>query len=553
MASTHYKIFCRYYHATVNKAVVNDFQSSEYTWLSKDTMNNTKEAGSKKIDLTQFSSKNMDNTSYFSGESKSIPATYKNYADLTDQEKAEKIGNSQVLMYKDENGIACKAKWEEGDPDPLTADEVTYEKVESTAAYTQTLKKKYFFTLDDYNANTDNSDCINTDGVKRVFENMFIRYEDYLMNADTDQDKRTAAQLKNLKEARALDSAINEITIRETVTDNPKFDMMFIYDGIGKEEAAPAINAEFITYTTTVRKWKYIGSEIGKLPAKSAADLIACLSAGEIIEPKDLPNHSQIFTAIEDTTADTLVKGEWTDADFVTNGVLVNSLSVTPADSAYVYNFSFSGTGNKVDQVSVISVQGSSGRDYKTIAISPLNKNGTAIEKTKICFLTKDQIDSIVNDGQTITAAIYKDTGKTIADDTTCLTTTTTLGDDAFTIDEYRGNKTYKVDKGNAVIDMKTLSMSGLAEDPLEIWMFSDKIDTTTLPSAQTLEEAQTLTPYVYYDKFKRFEFSPWFVYSNCTSLKFAMDKAEELVNIVGVDNVIIGKVVDLTQYIEIA
>jgi hypothetical protein len=67
------------------------------------------------------------------------------------------------------------------------------------------------------------------------------------------------------------------------------------------------------------------------------------------------------------------------------------------------------------------------------------------------------------------------------------------------------------------------------------------------------LEEKIGITPKVYYEKFKRFEFSPWFVYANCGSLKQAMTKAEELVNIVGIDNLIIGKVVDLTQYIELA
>lgn len=58
--------------------------------------------------------------------------------------------------------------------------------------------------------------------------------------------------------------------------------------------------------------------------------------------------------------------------------------------------------------------------------------------------------------------------------------------------------------------------------------------------------------PYVYYDGMKRIKLDPWFLYSTHASLRSAMTKASELVNIMGVSAVKIGKVVPLEQYIEI-
>lgn len=58
--------------------------------------------------------------------------------------------------------------------------------------------------------------------------------------------------------------------------------------------------------------------------------------------------------------------------------------------------------------------------------------------------------------------------------------------------------------------------------------------------------------PYVYYDRMKRIQFDPWFLFSSHASLNSAMTKAKELVNILGKENVKIGKVVPLEQYVEI-
>lgn len=58
--------------------------------------------------------------------------------------------------------------------------------------------------------------------------------------------------------------------------------------------------------------------------------------------------------------------------------------------------------------------------------------------------------------------------------------------------------------------------------------------------------------PYIYYDRMKRINLDPWFLFSTHASLSSAMTKAKELVNILGKDAVKIGKVVPLDQYIEI-
>jgi hypothetical protein len=58
--------------------------------------------------------------------------------------------------------------------------------------------------------------------------------------------------------------------------------------------------------------------------------------------------------------------------------------------------------------------------------------------------------------------------------------------------------------------------------------------------------------PYLYYERMKRVQLDPWFLFSTHASLNSAMVKARELVNILGKDAVKIGKVVPLDQYIEI-
>lgn len=56
----------------------------------------------------------------------------------------------------------------------------------------------------------------------------------------------------------------------------------------------------------------------------------------------------------------------------------------------------------------------------------------------------------------------------------------------------------------------------------------------------------------LYFDEMKRINFQPWFFHSRYHSLRAAMEKAKELINIFGADNIIIGKNVALDQYIDI-
>ena len=58
--------------------------------------------------------------------------------------------------------------------------------------------------------------------------------------------------------------------------------------------------------------------------------------------------------------------------------------------------------------------------------------------------------------------------------------------------------------------------------------------------------------PYVLTDKMDRIKISPWFVHSTYGALSSAMLKAQELIKWLGKDNVRIGKVVPLEQYIDI-
>lgn len=58
--------------------------------------------------------------------------------------------------------------------------------------------------------------------------------------------------------------------------------------------------------------------------------------------------------------------------------------------------------------------------------------------------------------------------------------------------------------------------------------------------------------PYLHYERMKRIKLDPWFLYSSHGSLRSAMTRANQLINIMGKDAVKIGKVVALDQYIEI-
>lgn len=56
----------------------------------------------------------------------------------------------------------------------------------------------------------------------------------------------------------------------------------------------------------------------------------------------------------------------------------------------------------------------------------------------------------------------------------------------------------------------------------------------------------------LYFDKMKRVNFQPWFFHSTYHSLKSVMNKAAKLVDMFGKDHIMIGKEVNLEQYIDI-
>lgn len=58
--------------------------------------------------------------------------------------------------------------------------------------------------------------------------------------------------------------------------------------------------------------------------------------------------------------------------------------------------------------------------------------------------------------------------------------------------------------------------------------------------------------PYMLMDRMDRVVLSPWFVHSSHSSLESVMAKSRALSNLIGYQNVKVGKIVPLDQYIEI-
>lgn len=65
-------------------------------------------------------------------------------------------------------------------------------------------------------------------------------------------------------------------------------------------------------------------------------------------------------------------------------------------------------------------------------------------------------------------------------------------------------------------------------------------------------KEGTTAFPYMLIDQMERVPLSPWFVHSTHCSLNAALTKARAISKYVGHENIKIGKVVPLDQYIEI-
>lgn len=83
----------------------------------------------------------------------------------------------------------------------------------------------------------------------------------------------------------------------------------------------------------------------------------------------------------------------------------------------------------------------------------------------------------------------------------------------------------------------------------------TEKFVLPSLTSVTTTEKTivSRTSPIVYYERMRRLDGpAPWFLYASASSLKAILKKAEELINIMGSDNVIIGKVVEISEYLDI-
>ena len=84
------------------------------------------------------------------------------------------------------------------------------------------------------------------------------------------------------------------------------------------------------------------------------------------------------------------------------------------------------------------------------------------------------------------------------------------------------------------------------------VFVYDGVVSTKGAEKANKAQGDTASAPIVYYERMRRMEMTPWFLYATCASLNAAMTKAGELVNLIGKENVLIGKVVSLDQYIEI-
>lgn len=91
------------------------------------------------------------------------------------------------------------------------------------------------------------------------------------------------------------------------------------------------------------------------------------------------------------------------------------------------------------------------------------------------------------------------------------------------------------------------------AENKDGLYVFIDvdreQIKTTTFPGHY--EEALN-APYLIKDTYKKIQLSPWFVNCTCGSLESALEKAKTLVDMIGIDNVKLIKIVPFDQFVKI-
>lgn len=81
------------------------------------------------------------------------------------------------------------------------------------------------------------------------------------------------------------------------------------------------------------------------------------------------------------------------------------------------------------------------------------------------------------------------------------------------------------------------------------VYTVTDNIETTIIPGHY---EETTDYPYLTKDCYKRISFSPWFVNTTCASLEAALTRAKVLVDMIGLENVKIIKIVPFDQFVKI-
>ena len=104
---------------------------------------------------------------------------------------------------------------------------------------------------------------------------------------------------------------------------------------------------------------------------------------------------------------------------------------------------------------------------------------------------------------------------------------------------------------GNNLERQSELGMAGPSIECLNPYVPGN---TNNIASAQVsgVSEIVDAIPNAVYERMERLKMDPWFLIATCNSLKAAMTKAEQLIDIYGKDAVKIGKIVPLDQYIEI-
>lgn len=105
---------------------------------------------------------------------------------------------------------------------------------------------------------------------------------------------------------------------------------------------------------------------------------------------------------------------------------------------------------------------------------------------------------------------------------------------------------------GNNMFRQETFELAGVPIECFNPYMPNSSGMGIVYEKLSTVGEVVDAVPNVVYERMERLKMDPWFLIATCNSLKTAMTKAEQLVDIYGKDSVKIGKVVPLDQYIEI-